>query len=114
MVNNYETLLKQQFRRMLEMIAKIHRYTDAVSYDQFVKDEMRIDACVTALTQLGEIANIIKKQEYMPYVASLPVKEMTEMRNFLVHTYHKIDTLIIRKTIKESLPLLKKELTKLI
>jgi uncharacterized protein with HEPN domain len=53
---------------------------------------------------------MIKKHQYEPYHSSLPLKEMAEMRNFLVHSYHRIDIEVLRKTITESVPALKKQL----
>jgi len=109
-LNEYDSKLPQHIKRMLEMIMKLHRYVDWVTYEQFCDDEMCRDACITVLTQLWELSNTIKKYEYQPYNIALPVKEMTEMRNFLVHSYHRVDIDILWKTIQQSIPSLEKKL----
>jgi uncharacterized protein with HEPN domain len=109
MVNQYESKLEQYLRWIDEIIIKIESYAD-VSYEDFCADEMRKDECITALMQLWEIANIIKKHQYEPYNMSLSLKEMAEMRNFLVHSYHRVDIEILWKTMTESVPSLKKQL----
>ena len=75
---------------------------------------MRRDACITVLTQLWEISNTIKKWEYEPYHMQLPIKEMTEMRNFLVHSYHRVDMDILWKTLQQSIPSLENKLKNII
>jgi uncharacterized protein with HEPN domain len=115
MVNEYEKTIDTYLLWMLQMIDKIERYThDIKSYDDFQKQEIIMDAVITPLTQLGEISNQIKKLNYAPFEKKLPLKEMNEMRNFLVHTYHKIDFYYVWMTIQNSLPTLKEKVKKMI
>ena len=44
----------------------------------------------------------------------LPIKEMTEMRNFLVHSYHRVDIDILWKTLQQSIPSLENKLKNII
>lgn len=90
------------------MIVKIKRYTFQIkNYKTFLQNELVIDGCIVALIQIWEIASLIKKQNYD---LDLPIKEMTEMRNFLVHAYHKVDPFIVRDTIENSIPELEKKI----
>jgi uncharacterized protein with HEPN domain len=49
----------------------------------------------------------------MTYI-DLPFQQMKAMRNFLVHTYHKIDKKILRATIQDSIPELEEKIQQLL
>ncbi len=83
-------------------------------HEDFASNELVIDGCIVTLTQLWELANIIQQQEYIPYNIELPIKEMRDMRNFLVHSYHKIDISIIRDTIQQNIPSISQQIKELI
>jgi len=93
--------------RMIELVNKIQKYTkNTKSFDDFEKDEQLVDSCLTPVTQLGEIAWQIVR--IYGYIWNIPYKELINMRNFLVHNYHKIDTRSLRNTIQNDIPELKK------
>lgn len=41
--------------KMLGYVEKILNYSSNISYDDFVKNEMLVEACVFNLSQLGEL-----------------------------------------------------------
>ena len=41
---------------ILQSIAGIHRYTDGMTFESFIADEMRVDAVVRNITIIGEAA----------------------------------------------------------
>ena len=61
--------------RMKEMIGKIEKYTKGIkTFEQFSKSEEKIDACLTPLVQIGEIAAKIDK--FFPNELKLPYKDI--------------------------------------
>ena len=61
--------------RMKEMIEKIEKYTkDIKTFEEFSRNEEKMDACLTPLVQIGEIAAKIDK--YFPKELKLPYKDI--------------------------------------
>ena len=114
MVNQYNDKIKQYLKWMLEMTQNIQEYIWNVDYEQFANNKMMIDAVITPITQIWELSSQIKKLEYEKFEIDLPIKEMSSMRNFLVHSYHKIDKRILRDTITENIPKLQEKLVNII
>lgn len=98
---------------MLEAIGKIERYTDGLSYEQFRKDDKTIDAIIMNFAIIGEAAKQIpaKIRKYYP---GIPWKEMTGMRDKLVHEYFGIRLDVVWETIMVRLPQLKPMIENLI
>lgn len=74
---------------------------------------MIIDAVVRNFEIIGEAAKHIP-EEYKEKYSELPLKEMTGMRNVLIHDYLGIDYQFIWQTIKEDFPQLKEIITKIV
>ncbi len=90
-----------------EMIEKIEKYTKNIkTFEEFSKNEEKMDACLTPLVQIWEVAAKIDK--YFPNEVKLPYKDIIGFRNILVHTYHHIDKKMIRHIISNHIPKLKK------
>ena len=43
--------------KMIDYINKVLRYTSSCSFDEFCKNEEKVDATVFAISQIGEILN---------------------------------------------------------
>jgi len=94
-----------------DMIEKIERYTKNINeYGDFIKDDEKIDACITPLIQIWEIAGQMSK--YYPQNQNIPYKDIIWFRNILVHTYHKVDYKALRNIIKFHIPKLKEIIQK--
>ena len=88
---------------ILGAMNKIERYTDGLIYDDFIEQEIVVDAVVRNLEIIGEAAkNIpIKLQEQFLLV---PWKRMIGLRNIISHGYFGIDMSIIWEIITQNLP----------
>jgi uncharacterized protein with HEPN domain len=96
-----------------DAVRKIEKYTRGVDFDKFNKDEQLIDATVRNFSIIGEAAMNIPKAIITdnPDVAW---KEMKGMRNKVVHEYFGIDEEILWKTIQDDIPVIKKQIAKLL
>lgn len=101
------------FQDILESIDKITDYTLKIDYDDFRYNNMIIDAVIRNFEIIGEAAKHIS-EEYKEKYPELPLREMTGMRNVLIHDYLGIDYQFIWQTIKDDLPQLKVIIVKII
>lgn len=69
-----------------EAIDKIERYTNGLTYTDFEKSDMVIDAVVRNLEVIGEAAGHIPDDIYDRY-PEIPWHKMKAMRNIMAHEY---------------------------
>lgn len=101
------------FQDILDSIDKIFGYTSKIAYEDFIYDSMIIDAVIRNFEIIGEAAKHIP-EEYKEKYPELPLREMTGMRNVLIHDYLGIDYQFIWQTIKDDLPQLRVIIAKII
>ncbi|MBU0978304.1 MAG: DUF86 domain-containing protein [Patescibacteria group bacterium] len=94
-------------------IEKIDCYTKGLSFNKFCKNTLVIDAVVRNLTIIGEATKNIPKEIKVKYPQSA-WSEAIGMRNKVAHEYFGIDASILWKTIKEDLPIYKKQIAKIL
>lgn len=94
-------------------IRKIERYTRGSNFEKFSRDEQMIDAVVRNLSIIGEAVKNIPK-EIKAKNPDVAWNEIKGMRNKVVHEYFGIDEEILWKTIKDDLPIFKKQIAKLL
>lgn len=84
-----------------------------MNYEQFVTDRKTLNAVVRSIEIIGEaskrLPDVIKRK-----YGKLPWKEITGMRDKLIHAYFGIDTEIIWEAVKENLPALKKSIRQML
>ncbi|MDD5773652.1 MAG: DUF86 domain-containing protein [bacterium] len=99
-------------RDIITAIRKIEKYTNKLTYKQFSKNEMVVDAVVRNFEIIGEsISNIpLDIQKKYPDVEW---KEAKEFRNVLIHNYFGINLESVWDTIEKDIPALKKHIKKL-
>jgi uncharacterized protein with HEPN domain len=97
---------------ILESIGHIERYLGDKTDFEFSKDMMLQDAVIRRFEIIGEAASKIseKLKSENPGIAW---RLMKEMRNKLIHEYFGISSKTIYTTIKQDLPILKEQLSKL-
>ena len=86
-----------------ESIDKIQNYAEGLSYEEFCKSDMVVDAVLRNLEVIGEASSHISNEIKEAY-PDVPWKLMKSMRNILIHEYFGVDLEIVWKTIRESLP----------
>jgi uncharacterized protein with HEPN domain len=97
---------------ILHCIDHIHTYTATLSFDDFSKNFMAVEACLYNIQIIGEavshLPEAIKEKE-----TEIPWLLIKGMRNRLIHEYFGTDLPLVWNTIKEDLPTFKSQLEKI-
>jgi uncharacterized protein with HEPN domain len=104
---------KLYIKDILDSITKIEAYTKGMSFKEFSRNKMVIDAVIRNFEVIGEASKNLPAKTKSIY-KKIPWKEMAGMRDKVIHEYFGVDLKIIWKTIKDSLPDLKKAIIKII
>lgn len=86
-----------------EAVEKCLRYTRDLSFEDFVHDDMRTDAVVRQLEIIGEAARQLSN-EFCDDHPQIPIRDMVDMRNVLIHDYAGVNLSIVWETCKKDLP----------
>jgi len=98
---------------MAESMTRILKYTESQTYEEFIENNLVIDAVVRNLEIIGEAANKIPDFFVKKY-PEIPWKQMYGLRNLMIHEYFGIDYENIWKIISDELPGNLKDLEKCI
>jgi len=90
-----------------ECIDKIKRFTSQLTQENFNSNELVQDAVIRNIEIIGEAAKQISYQFREQYT-DIPWKEITGMRDKLIHNYMGVDTEIVWNTVRTDIPILEK------
>jgi uncharacterized protein with HEPN domain len=88
---------------ILEAIDKISTYTHEMTFDEFSRDSLTLDAVSRNLGIIGEAAKNIPEDVRSQH-DEIPWREILGMRNVLAHGYMTLDMPTIWQTVTEDLP----------
>ena len=92
---------------ILESIQRIKSYTDGMDYDDFVSNQKTVDALINNLENIGEAAkNLEDGNEDFKW------RDISDVRDVLVHQYFRADKEIIWDILKNELPQLEEKVNK--
>ncbi|MBI5203372.1 MAG: DUF86 domain-containing protein [Nitrospirae bacterium] len=91
---------------ILESAGNIQSYAGSFSFDELIKDKMRIDAIVRNFEIIGEAAGKIP-QEIKDKYPIVEWRKIADFRNVLAHEYFGIKYKIMWDIIKNKIPDLK-------
>jgi uncharacterized protein with HEPN domain len=97
---------------ILDAIKKIQEYTSGFTYNDFTSNRMCIDAVIKNLLIIGEAVKKIPdeiKSRHTP----IDWKNISGLRDILIHTYFRIDDEIICDIIQNELKDLENEVLKI-
>jgi len=100
-------------RHILESINMIEEYLIGVSEIDFYSNQQLQDSAVRRLEIIGEACKLVSEELKEKYT-QIAWRDATDMRNFLIHAYFGIDYKIIWQTVIKELPLLKREIEKIL
>ncbi|RPI36770.1 MAG: DUF86 domain-containing protein [Nitrospiraceae bacterium] len=98
---------------ILTSTSKILKYVGDTSYQNLLQDEMRLEAIVRNFEIIGEAASKVPQdiREKYPLIAW---RKISDFRNVLAHEYFGIDYEIMWEIIKDKLPVLQKDIQKVL
>jgi len=105
--------LRDYLRDIIDSIDDIEDFTKNMTYEQFVKDRKTLNAVVRSIEIIGEAAKQLPNEVKAKY-NTLPWKEITGMRDKLIHAYFGMDTETIWVTVHKNIPTLKQTIQKLL
>ena len=87
---------------ILEAIDNIFKYVGNDDMNAFISDRMRYHAVVYNIMIIGEAANLLTT-EFREAHPETPWRQITGMRNFLIHGYHQVEKDIVWQVIVDDL-----------
>ena len=88
-------------------------YVSGKSWDQFEEDLQCQDAVLRRIEIIGEAARHISPQTRRKH-SQIPWREMTTLRNLVIHQYDVVDINQVWDTVQSRLPSLVEELSKIL
>ena len=93
---------KYYFEKALADLNAIEKYFDNKTYDEFMSDELLIDAIMFRLVQLVENVKEISN-DFKSAHQEIPWSDIMGFRNRIVHEYGKTDYTIVYEVISKDL-----------
>ncbi|MFW9917142.1 MAG: DUF86 domain-containing protein [Candidatus Thorarchaeota archaeon] len=100
-------------KHIRDAIAKIARYTEDISYDSFLANDLIQDGVIRQIEIMGEATKRLSP-EIRSSNPQIPWKSIAGMRDKLIHDYLGVDPDAVWDTIKNDVPALEKELSALL
>jgi len=104
---------KVYFEDMLNAILNIEEYVGHAGFEEFRKSKLVRDAVIRNLEIIGEAAKNIPK-EIKEEHSEIQWREIAGLRDILIHRYFDVNIRILWDVIKDKLPYLKKEVSKIL
>jgi uncharacterized protein with HEPN domain len=98
---------------ILESLKKIKKYTDGMTFEDFLKDDKTIDACVRNFEIIGEVSSKID-EDFKLLHPEIEWNRMKGLRNRLIHDYSGIDYELVWNIISEYLDDLENQIQKIL
>ncbi len=89
--------------KMLGYVEKILKYSADMSYEEFIKNEMVVEACVFNLSQIGELANKLDDECKWEHT-NIAWNQIYGLRNRIVHDYEGVNLKLVWEIIEDDLP----------
>jgi uncharacterized protein with HEPN domain len=97
---------------ILLSITKIKEYSKDLSKTDFDSNELVQDAIIRNIEIIGEATKKISKELKSKY-KEIPWREMSGMRDKLIHDYMGIDVDVVWKTLTDDIPLIENLINKI-
>lgn len=100
-------------RDILKASQHILDFVNDLDYDQFINDEKTSSAVIRKFEIIGEAAKNVPdiiKQKY----SDVPWKDISGMRDHLIHAYFGVDNVIVWDTIQSDIPKIIKSVSQIL
>ena len=98
---------------ILDCIRKIKEFSSGLTFNEFNANELVQDAIIRNIEIIGEASKKISSSTKKTFYR-IPWKEISGIRDKLIHDYMGIDVKVVWKTIKEDIPTLEKLITEML
>jgi len=98
---------------ILESIGKIQNYTENISEEQFKKNDQLHDAVLRRFAIIGEAIKHVP-EDFKKDHQEIPWRDISGMRDVLIHEYFGVRLERVWNTIKDDLPELKEKIKRLL
>ena len=98
---------------ILDAVNDIESFVDNMTYEEFIKDRKTLNAVVRSIEIIGEASKNIPETMKAKH-KELPWKQMTGMRDKLIHAYFGVDVETLWKAVKENIPPLKQSIQQML
>ena len=98
---------------ILKCIKKIEKYTEGITYDKFIKNELIQDGVNRNLEIIGEAVKNIPIEIKKNY-SNIEWRKIAGLRDILIHDYFGVDLEIIWEIIQNKIPNLKRTIEEII
>ena len=102
---------KERIQHILDAIFEIETYIHEVTKEQFLNNSMMRFASIKQIEIIGEAANLITIETKNKFT-EIEWKQITGLRNILVHEYFGVDNSLIWQIVITDIPALKENLKK--
>lgn len=96
-------------RHILEAINKIEEYTNETKYQIFIENSLIQDGVIRQIEIIGEAVKNISEKLKNNY-PNIPWKDISGMRDKLIHDYLGVDVETIWDTVEKDIPVFKKDI----
>lgn len=101
----------QRLKHIQEAITEIENYVEDSGFDEFKSNSMLRYASIKQIEIIGEAAKNLSDETKAKY-PEVEWKQITGLRNILVHEYFGVDAQLIWQIIQTDIPKLKSRLSK--
>ena len=92
-----------RLKHIIEEAMVACKYTEGISFEEFVEDGKTVRAVIRSIEVIGEAASKISGELRKEH-HDVPWNKITGMRNRLIHVYFDIDYDVIWQTVQGDLP----------
>jgi len=100
-------------QHILDAISDVKKFTKDVTKEEFCENKEKQYAVLRALEIIGEATKNISKQSKAKY-PGVPWRDVAGMRDKLIHGYFGVNLELVWETVKNELPRLKKQISKIL
>jgi len=100
-------------RHIIDAFLQIERYTNGVTYEEFLSNSLLQDAVIRQLEVMGEAARNLSADLQNEYPA-IPWRQMISLRNRMIHAYFNVNLQIIWEIIQGDIPNLKQDMIRVL